>query len=217
MARPHDPKAKIELLRAAEAVFVERGLDRAKVEEITSRAGRSKGSFYLHFASKEEAFRQIVETLVARLSSCVDDPPPVGAFDFEAMFAQQLEKSIEIFEFLWSNRALMRLLLSGGGSAAFGYLVEALGAQYQEVIARWLVWGLNQGFYRADLDVELTSQALAGAYDRVARNLVRQPRKPDLRAMVLELERFVARAVGTPPYIERLDRLVTNLKTKGTA
>ncbi|MGZ3427448.1 MAG: TetR family transcriptional regulator, partial [Polyangia bacterium] len=61
MARPPDPNAKIDLLRAAEAVFAERGLDHAKVGEITERAGHSKGSFYLHFENKEDAFRQIVE------------------------------------------------------------------------------------------------------------------------------------------------------------
>ena len=72
MPRPADPNAKIDLLRAAEAVFVERGLDNAKVEEITERAGHSKGSFYLHFDSKEDAFRQIVESTLARLATCLD-------------------------------------------------------------------------------------------------------------------------------------------------
>ena len=43
MPRAPDPNAKLDLLRAAEAVFVEHGLDRARVEDITHRAGRSKG------------------------------------------------------------------------------------------------------------------------------------------------------------------------------
>lgn len=214
MARPQDPRAKIELLKAAEAVFVEHGLDRAKVEEITARAGRSKGSFYLHFSSKEEACRQIVETLIARLSSCVDEPPPPGACDLDELFCTQIEKAIETFEFLWVNRGVMGLLMSGGGSAAFGYLIEELEQQYQLVIERWLRWGVARGLYREDLDIELISLALAGAYDSLARRVIKQPRRPDLRAMVLEMERFVARAVGKPDYIEHFDRMVRNLEQK---
>jgi AcrR family transcriptional regulator len=214
MARPQDPRAKIELLKAAEAVFVEHGLDRAKVEEITARAGRSKGSFYLHFASKEEAFRQIVETLVARLSSCVDDPPPPGSVDLEELFEQQLQRGVETFEFLWVNRGVVGLLLCGGGSASFGYLIEELEQQYQQVIGRWLRWGVTQGIYRKDLDIELISLALAGAYDGLARQVVRQTKRPDLRAMVLEMERFTARAVGTFEYIAQFDCMVRNLERK---
>src|SRR5690349_20696006 len=71
-SRLADPNAKIDLLRAAEEVFAERGLDHAKVEQITERAGHSKGSFYLHFSSKEDAFRQIVESTLARLAACLD-------------------------------------------------------------------------------------------------------------------------------------------------
>ena len=76
MSRPADRRAKIELLRAAEAVFVEHGLGASKVEDITARASVSKGAFYLHFESKEDCFRQIVEGFVAKLASCLDDGPP---------------------------------------------------------------------------------------------------------------------------------------------
>ncbi|MEO8877136.1 MAG: helix-turn-helix domain-containing protein, partial [Polyangiaceae bacterium] len=62
MSRTADPKAKIALLRSAEVVFAERGLTSARIEEITKRAGLSKGAFYLHFESKEVAFRQVVES-----------------------------------------------------------------------------------------------------------------------------------------------------------
>jgi AcrR family transcriptional regulator len=90
MARPGDPNARIDLLAAAEAVFVERGLDQTKVEDITDRAGRSKGSFYLHFTSKEDAFKQVVESMVARLSTFLDRAAAhdfTGVTSLEAMFA----------------------------------------------------------------------------------------------------------------------------------
>lgn len=214
MARPQDPRAKIELLKAAEAVFVEHGLERARVEEITSRAGRSKGSFYLHFSSKEEAFQQIIETLIARLESCVEEPPPVGPCDLEELFCIHIEKTVEIFEFVWLNRGVMGLLMLGGGSIDFGYLIEELEQQYRPKIEHWLRWGVEQGIHRKDLEIELISQLMAGAYDGLARRLIKLPRRPDIYAMMLEVERFMVRAVGTPEYIEHIDQMVINIEKK---
>jgi AcrR family transcriptional regulator len=54
---------RVRLLEAAEAVFVERGIARATVDEITGRAGVAKGTFYLYFTSKDE----VVQALQRRL------------------------------------------------------------------------------------------------------------------------------------------------------
>jgi AcrR family transcriptional regulator len=51
------------LLEAAETVFVERGIAGATIDEITSRAGVAKGTFYLYFKSKDE----VVAALQRRL------------------------------------------------------------------------------------------------------------------------------------------------------
>ena len=71
MPRPSDPHARARLLDAARAVFSERGLDRSKVEDITTRAQLSKGAFYLHFESKEEAFRELLSSVMTHLEQQV--------------------------------------------------------------------------------------------------------------------------------------------------
>lgn len=50
------PRAR--LLEAGIAAFSQRGSARVHVDEIAEMAGVAKGSFYLHFDSKEELFRQ---------------------------------------------------------------------------------------------------------------------------------------------------------------
>src|SRR3978361_2154843 len=98
----------IELLRAAEAAFAEHGLAAAKVEDIASRAGVSKGAFYLHFESKDDCWRQIVEAFLAKLATCLDTAPVSGAGSGPEAFAAQLgvwhAHDVEIFEFCWQNR-----------------------------------------------------------------------------------------------------------------
>jgi AcrR family transcriptional regulator len=49
-----------ELVAAALALFVERGYAATRLEDVAARAGVSKGTLYLYFASKEELFKAVV-------------------------------------------------------------------------------------------------------------------------------------------------------------
>jgi AcrR family transcriptional regulator len=53
-----------QILDAAFAVFAERGLAQARLEDIARRAGLSKGTIYLYFPNKEELFREVVRSTV---------------------------------------------------------------------------------------------------------------------------------------------------------
>jgi len=58
-----------EILDAALSVFAEKGFAAARMDEIATRAGVSKGTIYLYFESKEAVFRALVQgTLVRRVS-----------------------------------------------------------------------------------------------------------------------------------------------------
>jgi AcrR family transcriptional regulator len=48
-----------EILDAALAVFAEKGFAAARMEDIATRAGVTKGTIYLYFPSKEEVFKSL--------------------------------------------------------------------------------------------------------------------------------------------------------------
>jgi AcrR family transcriptional regulator len=57
-----------QILSAALAVFGERGLAAARLDDIAKRAGLSKGTIYLYFPNKEELFREVVRhTVISQL------------------------------------------------------------------------------------------------------------------------------------------------------
>jgi AcrR family transcriptional regulator len=201
MPRPADRRAKIELLRAAEAVFVEHGLAAAKVEDITARARVSKGAFYLHFESKEDCFRQIVEAFVAKLDACLDSGPPPTAEDGFATFAEHLSHweahDVEIFEFCWQNRGLMGMLFTGGGGVPYAYLIDEFSARCAEQIKGWARLLIANGVYRADLDPEVLPALLAGAYERLVREMIKLPRRPDIEGWVLQARDLFMRGLLT--------------------
>lgn len=212
MPRPADRRAKIELLRAAEAVFVEHGLSAAKVEDITARAGVSKGAFYLHFESKDDCFRQIVEAFVAKLATCIAAPPSGSVMTPEA-FKSQLAAwhahDLELLEFCWQNRGLLQMLWTGGGGAHYAYLIDDFAARISEEIkgiARGLV---DAGIYRADLDPEMLPALISGAYERVIREIIKQARRPDIEAWARQAQAFFTRGIMTPEMLAVIDREVT--------
>jgi AcrR family transcriptional regulator len=62
-ARSAEEREK-QIVEAALAVFGERGVAGARLEEIAQRAGVGKGTIYLYFASKDDLFRAVVQHTV---------------------------------------------------------------------------------------------------------------------------------------------------------
>jgi AcrR family transcriptional regulator len=68
-----------QILEAALAVFTERGLSGARLEDIAKRAGLSKGTIYLYFPNKEELFHEVVRhsviAFIERGEACFEEQP----------------------------------------------------------------------------------------------------------------------------------------------
>ncbi len=54
-----------EIVAAALQIFAEKGFASARLDEIATRAGLSKGAVYLYFETKEDVFRAVVEHAIA--------------------------------------------------------------------------------------------------------------------------------------------------------
>jgi len=213
MSRVADPRAKIELLRAAEAVFAEHGLAASKVEHITARAGVSKGAFYLHFASKDDCWRQIIEGFVAKLASCLDFHEEIGT-DLTESVTDHLERwhhrDLEMLEFSWQNRAILRMVLAGGGGTPYAYLIDEFAARVAETTEGWLRIAMGAGAYRDDLDTKLVVALISGGYQRMVRALISCPKRPDIAAWSYQALSLFTRGLLTDEARGVLDREVTS-------
>ena len=91
---------RAELLAAGQALFLAKGIAGTSLDDITQRAGVSKGLFYLYFASKEDlvlALReQFSRDLADRLSAAIEavpaDPPTAWADRLDACARAGLER-----------------------------------------------------------------------------------------------------------------------------
>lgn len=62
-------RTRLQLMEAAERVFGERGYHEASIVDITGAAGIAPGTFYVHFESKIELFRQLIQARRAELQN----------------------------------------------------------------------------------------------------------------------------------------------------
>ncbi|MFH2113789.1 MAG: TetR/AcrR family transcriptional regulator [Spirochaetota bacterium] len=82
---------RMTILNAALGIFVERGFEGTRIQEIADRSSLSYGLVYHYFSSKEEVFRTLVEMALGAAGSLIkalpDSPSPesFGSFVAQAL------------------------------------------------------------------------------------------------------------------------------------
>lgn len=65
-------KTELQILEAAQEVFIEKGKDGARMQEIADRAGINKALLHYYFRSKDKLFMTIFKTVIHRLLKQID-------------------------------------------------------------------------------------------------------------------------------------------------
>jgi AcrR family transcriptional regulator len=213
MARPADPHARSALVAAARAEFVRHGIVRARIEDITTACGLSKGAFYLHFESKEALFREVVAELMgvfeeirrtreAQYKAVVGARRQKGALAHDADFMRSLNEleareDRRLLQLLWLWRDVIDVLLRGCQGTEFeGVMWAVLDDQVARV--KLECDELKKvGLVRDDVQGEVIGMMVVGTYMLVARKLSVATEQPDFEALVASLQRVLA--LGTHP------------------
>jgi AcrR family transcriptional regulator len=182
MSRPADPLARSKLLRAAREEFARAGLTEARVEDIARRAGVAKGSFYLHFKSKEEVFQALLDHFLVECGRFAEACQPnlanvqsVG--DVKRFFCRQ---DAEMLEFLWAQRDILQVFYQAGSTPQYQHVLNAFLDAQAATTAAQLRELQTRGLYRDELDAEVVSTCIVGAYHNLTRHLAASRAKPDL-------------------------------------
>ena len=101
MGRNKYPEETVRrILDTAERLFMEKGYDRASLQDILAGTGLSKGAVYHHFTSKEDIFYSVCDRIGQRngevLTEVRDDPGLNGLEKLRAIFKASLQPECQV-------------------------------------------------------------------------------------------------------------------------
>lgn len=199
MARRPDPDTRNRLLAAARTAFAEVGVEAARIEDIARAAGVSKGSFYLHFPSKEAAFAELVASFFAvmtelaadrheatqELRARIGNPTPEdwrGATPcLRAWGELDHAHTVKALKTMWRHRDVLRCVLEHA-SGERAHLVDRFIALTRDNLTAQLRDAMAACGLRNDLDQDIVSELIIGMYLQLGRRMVRATTRPDFDA-----------------------------------
>ena len=209
MARPADPNAKKALVAAARAEFARKGLVGARVEDITSACGLSKGSFYLHFQSKEALFGELVEAFNAVVTECAERHQQamfdfVGRFGavtrrdmaersprYQAFLETEASEDLRVLEAMWEYRDVVGVLLRGAQGTRFEGAIWTMTDREVDRIKDNFDQFQGQHACRTDIPPEIFASTYVGTYLLLGMRMSRMAEKPDLAEWARSLNMLI--------------------------
>jgi TetR/AcrR family fatty acid metabolism transcriptional regulator len=180
-----------EIVRAAVAVFAERGYFSARMRDVAARAGVADGTLYLYFKGKEDLLVSILEehtdAFLARarrdLAQLIDPRAKLRRVIERHLVSLGRDRALaQVFQIeLRHTRRFLRRVARGQV------------AQYLRLLEQIIAEGAGKGVFRRDVAPELAARVVFGAVDELvtAWVLAARPRplaaqSDTLLAMVLQ-------------------------------
>ncbi|WP_199615425.1 TetR/AcrR family transcriptional regulator [Paenibacillus alkalitolerans] len=181
MTRPKNEKY-YAILAGALKTFAEHGYHKSQVSRIAKASGVADGTIYLYFKRKEdiliELFREKLGELVAKFHASIGDT---------ADAAESLRKVCEIHYGELENNVDFAYVTQIELRQSDLELRREIGASFKPyivLIENILRKGVDQGIFRADLDLKLARLLVFGAMDEVVTSWLISGRKYSLSAQV---------------------------------
>lgn len=150
-----------EILEAALECFAERGFAATRLEDVAARAGVTKGTAYLYFASKEELFKAVVRAFVVPTIEHIE-----AAVARPGSAAERIGRVAEAWvEKVYEGRvgALPKLVIAEAGN--FPELAKFYRDEVVTRVLRLIVGLLRSGIERGEfreVDVDQTALCVLG-------------------------------------------------------
>ncbi|WP_224247414.1 TetR/AcrR family transcriptional regulator [Hyalangium gracile] len=208
MARPADPNARTDLIAAARAEFVKKGLRGARIEDITAACGLSKGAFYLHFASKEALFGEVMEQVRQQLDGLSRErmermhrffaehghPDARDLAERSERYATFVELEVELdlrtLEVMWEYRDVMQVLQRGSQGTDFESLFSVMVDREVERVAGEVRRLQGSSACHLDVNPTLFGTVIVGTYALLVQRMSQLRDKPDLAGWARDLQQI---------------------------
>jgi AcrR family transcriptional regulator len=159
---------KKQILEVSKKLFADRGYEGAHVEDVIREAKVGKGTFYLYFKNKDDLFvSMLIHFLEEWEVAVLGDAQPINENNVIEYFRTFIRKSFEFFD---KNENLCKIYLRMGLglNSIFEPYVEEFEHKMIGYITRDVKNATSLGYFRDDLDIDLTANFFAGAFLRLS-------------------------------------------------
>jgi len=158
---------RVQILESSRKIFSEKGYYETYVEDVIREARVGKGTFYRHFESKEELFIALLLYFLNKWEEVAFIAPGgLESATIDDTFLRLISRS---FIFFAENEDLCNIYLriGPGLNRMFEPHVMEFENRMLGYIRLYLDEGVRLGRLRKDLDIEMASNMIAGAFLRV--------------------------------------------------
>jgi AcrR family transcriptional regulator len=184
------PESLVRLKRAARKLFVDRGYDATRPQDIAREAGLGHGTFYLHYPDKRACFLSFVEDARQELDEHLQARRIPGA-NLEQRIATNLTA---IYEYADSHPGVLRAAMTDER------VIDTEGVEVRPLLMQWgAEWAeMVRGFAKdgsacPSYDADIIGQAIVGALHQASRECHRSQRCRE--ELVKNLSAFLTRAL----------------------
>lgn len=151
------------LLKAAKALFIEKGYSETGTPEIVSAAAVTRGALYHHFSDKLALFRAVVEEEAAQVAELIDR----RSVQLGTVRESLKEGANAYFEAMAVPGRVRLLLLDGPSVLGHREMDRIDGAAGRRSLREGLMAGMKNGELSVS-PLEATTALLSAAFDRAA-------------------------------------------------
>lgn len=158
-------EVQTELVNAALDVFIERGYHATRIADITAHLGVGQSTFYKHFDGKKDVVTHVLNELVTEAMLAVADENAADAAETLDDYLEQAHRiTVRLFDTLVRDPRALRILLLEAISVdrdlerQWGLVLRAM----KSVVAKYYRNGMAKGYFREDIDVDASSDAVLG-------------------------------------------------------
>ena len=167
-------RRRAQILEVAGQVFAELGYPRTTIDEIATRTGVARGTFYLYFDSKNAIFHELLDLLLARLRENVVG---IDVAEGAPLVRDQLLGTVRrVLDAFRENPAFAKLVMKEavGVDAEIDKKLEAFDNQLHDWLADALAIGAEMGLIRA-IDPEMVAWLILGSFKQCMSLVLERP------------------------------------------
>lgn len=150
-----------EILDAAERIFAAKGYNETGIADIATDLGIGHGTFYRYFENKQDIAVQVLDRAILSIMGPLAEEDPHASNSVDEYREQTMRIMMKMFETL-ENRPDTFALLQVQSLAIDPEATHNSFEVFSLRTGEFLQNGVDKGFLRRDLDVEITAQALVG-------------------------------------------------------